>query len=228
MLLMINIEVLLRFMQSLSYTQLKELWKCNDKLMDLNVGRLKDMNLEKCLTPAIISYEGIQYQYMAPEIMESSQLAYIQEHLYILSAFYGVLKPFDGVVPYRLEMQAKLAQSAMPENVKDLYAFWDSKIYERITKDDHVILNLASKEYSKVIEKYISAQDRFVTCIFGEYHDGKVITKGTIAKMARGEMVRFLSEINAQMPEDVKGFNRLGFCYAEELSDDLNYVFIKS
>ena len=66
------------------------------------------MNLYEMLSPAILSYEGIQYQYMAPVVFTDSELEYVQNHLRILSGFYGVLKPMDGVVPYRLEMQANL------------------------------------------------------------------------------------------------------------------------
>lgn len=65
------------------------------------------MDLEKGLTPALLAYEGIQYQYMAPGVFEDGAWVYVQEHLRILSGFYGILRPLDGVAPYRLEMQAK-------------------------------------------------------------------------------------------------------------------------
>ena len=95
---------LLRAMGELSFSEAKMLWKCNDKIAELNYDRIRDMDLEKDLTPALLAYEGIQYQYMAPAVMEESQLDYLEEHLRILSGFYGILKPFDGVVPYRLEI----------------------------------------------------------------------------------------------------------------------------
>ena len=82
----------------------KALWKCNDKIARLNAERFRDMNLKTGLTPAILSYEGLQYQHIAPQVFTEKELTYIQEHLCILSGFYGVLKPFDGVTPYRLEM----------------------------------------------------------------------------------------------------------------------------
>ena len=113
-------EELCREMQSMSYEELKKLWKCNDQIAQLNVRRLGDMDLRKGLTPAVLAYEGIQYQYMAPGVFTDGAYAYIQEHLRILSGFYGVLKPFDGVTPYRLEMQAKLKIG----QCKDLYAYW--------------------------------------------------------------------------------------------------------
>ena len=97
---------LLVWMRCLTFGQAKELWKCNDKIAEQNYRRFQEMDLERNLTPAVIAYEGIQYQYMAPAVFGGAQTDYIQEHLCILSGFYGVLKPFDGVTPYRLEMQA--------------------------------------------------------------------------------------------------------------------------
>lgn len=216
-------EELKQWIQTLSWEETKKLWKCNDKLVDLNVARFREMDLHRNLTPAVLSYEGLQYQYMAPGVMEDVQHAYIQEHLRILSGFYGILAPFDGVVPYRLEMQAK----ANVNGQKDLYSFWGDTIYQALTESNHTILNLASKEYSKAIEPYLQKEDQFVTCVFGEYKDGKLIQKGTMAKMARGEMVNFLSAIKASQPEDAKGFNRMEYRYQDELSTETEYVFLR-
>ena len=100
-------EEILSWLRSKSYEELKKLWCCNEKIAQQNYERLQHMNLYRQLTPAVLSYEGIAYQYMAPAIFEDGQFDYVQEHLRILSAFYGVLRPMDGVTPYRLEMQAK-------------------------------------------------------------------------------------------------------------------------
>lgn len=79
---------------------LQRLWRCNRAIADLNVARLQDMDLRRHLTPAILAYEGLQYRYLAPGVLEAESLAYLQAHLRILSGFYGLLRPFDGVVPY--------------------------------------------------------------------------------------------------------------------------------
>lgn len=200
--------------------ELKALWKCSDAIAESSTKRLRGMNLEKNLTPAILAYEGIAYQYMAPAVFEYSQFDYIQEHLRILSAFYGVLKPMDGVAPYRLEMQAKAGVGGC----KNLYDFWGSRLYDEVSGDG-VIVNLASKEYSRCIEPYLSEKDRFVTVDFCEESGGKLVTKGTYAKMARGEMVRFMAEIRAENPEQIKTFDRLNYAFREDLSDENNYVF---
>ena len=181
------------------------------------------MDPERGLTPAVMSYEGLQYQYMAPGVLTAEALSYLGEHLRILSGFYGLLKPFDGVVPYRLEMQAQLAVGTY----RDLYAFWGARLYQSLTKEDRVIINLASREYSQCIGKYITPEDEFITVEFGELADGKVKQKGTLAKMARGEMVRFLAENNICRPEGMKEFHALGFSYCSDLSDTKKYVFLK-
>lgn len=214
-------EEILHWLQSKSYAELKNLWQCNDKIAEQNFVRLKSMNLRKQLTPAILSYEGIAYQYMAPTVFEDKQFDYVQEHLRILSGFYGVLKPMDGVIPYRLEMRAK----ASIEGHKNLYDLWGSKIYESVRDQDGVIINLASKEYSKCVEKYLTEHDTYITVIFCESAKGKMVTKGTYAKMARGEMVRYMAEMQIENPVEIKKFDRLGYVYRDDLSTNWEYVF---
>ena len=215
-------EELLAWMRQLSWLEAKELWKCNDRIADQNYQRLQEMDLRKNLTPAVVSYEGIQYQYMAPAVFDESQMKYIREHLRILSGFYGVLRPFDGVVPYRLEMQAKASKEG------DLYKFWADKLYQELKKDEEAfLLNLASKEYSRCIEKYLQPGDVFLTCVFAEVENGKVKQKGTYAKMARGEMVRYLTENQVENLDEIKSFDRLGYRYLPEKSTQQTYLFIK-
>ena len=215
---------LMTYIKSLSYEEAKNLWSCNDKIAEQNFKRYAQMDLERGLTPAIISYEGIQYQYMSPMVFSEAGLDYVQNNLRILSGFYGILKPFDGVTPYRLEMQAKTSIGGF----KDLYDYWGSLLYQELTSDgDHIILNLASKEYSKCIEKHLQPDDQYITCIFGEEVNGKVVQKGTFAKMARGEMVRFLAENNISAPEGVKEFCGLGYEFSKKYSTETEYVFIK-
>ena len=214
-------EEILKWMKSKSYTELKDLWQCNDEIAEANFARLKSMDLYKQLTPAILSYEGIAYQYMAPVVFEDKQFDYVQEHLRILSGFYGVLKPLDGVTPYRLEMQAKVSMNGH----KNLYDLWGSRIYESVRDEDGMIINLASKEYSKCVEKYLKKQDTYITITFCEASEGKLVTRPTYAKMARGEMVRYMAEMKIENPVEIKNFDRLGYVYRKELSTNLKYVF---
>ena len=214
-------EEILRWLQSKSYAELKELWQCNNKIAEQNYMRLKSMDLHRQLTPAILSYEGIAYQYMAPTVFEDKKFDYVQRHLRILSGFYGVLQPMDGVIPYRLEMQAK----ASINGCKNLYDLWGSRIYESVRDQDGVIINLAAKEYSKCVEKYLTKRDTYITITFCEAYKGKLVTKPTYAKMARGEMVRYMAERQIENPAEIKKFDRLGYVYRDDLSTGLEYVF---
>lgn len=221
-------EELKKMIQGMSFEQAQKLWACNDKIAELNFQRFRDMNLEKNLTPALISYEGIQYQYMAPRVFSADEWEYVQNHLRILSGFYGVLKPLDGVVPYRLEMQAKVSEIYTDnKKIKNLYDFWGGLVYDEVVDGDRMILNLASKEYSKCVEKYLREGDKFLTCIFGEEKNGKVVQKGTQAKMARGEMVRFMAENKVMDFEELKAFDRLDYYFDESRSTEQEYVFVR-
>lgn len=210
-------------LSSLPYEQLKKLLGCNDEIAQLNYQRYQQMQLEKAWTPAILAYDGIQYKYMAPQVFEEEYFQYVQQHLRILSGLYGILKPFDAVVPYRLEMQAKLKT----DFCSGLYDFWKSDIYDELTRDDSVILNLASHEYSKVVLNYCKPEVTCITCIFGELESDKIREKGVYVKMARGQMVRYMAENKIEKPEEVRGFCGLGFRYSEIHSAEDRYVFIK-
>ena len=213
---------LYELLKSMTEEELKNLFKANDQITRQNFERFQTMDITRALTPALLSYVGIQYQYMAPKLFSNEEWEYVNRHLRILSGFYGVLKPDDRVTPYRLEMQTKLSA----DGKKDLYEFWGRKLYDAV--GDSVIINLASKEYSKAIEPYLAPGDRFVTCIFGEYKDNKVKVKATEAKMARGEMVRYMAQNRIRQPEDIKNFDCLGYRYSKELSLEDTFIFIKT
>ena len=216
-------QQLLERLRAMDEDELKRLWKCNDQIAALNAQRLREMDLHRNLTPAIIAYEGIQYQYMAPDVFTQKEYDYVQEHLRILSGFYGVLRPMDGVTPYRLEMQAKLRMG----DAKDLYAFWGEALVRSVLDAADYVINLASKEYSVCISKYLPKDKRMITCVFGEEKDGKIIEKGTMCKMARGEMVRFMAVNGIENPEDIKAFEGLDYRYDETYSDAQTYVFVR-
>ena len=217
-------EQLKTALHGMSPAELQALWKCNNAIAKLNIERLSAMDLHRNLTPAILSYEGIQYQYMAPGVMETAYLDYLREHLHILSGFYGLLRPFDGVTPYRLEMQAKLSVNGH----RDLYDFWGGALAQQLASQTDFVLNLSSKEYSRAVEPHLPKSVHFLTCTFGERKNGKVIEKGTMCKMARGQMVRWLAENNVTSWADTRAFDQLGYRFQPELSDESHHVFLKS
>ena len=197
-------ERLLGALRALPPGERKALWRCSDAIAARNEERLGDMDLHRGLTPAILSYEGIQYQYMAPGVFETGQYAYLQRHLRILSGLYGILRPFDGVTPYRLEMQARPLDGA-----------------------GGLVINLASREYSRAVEPHLGPGVRFLTCVFGERQGDKIVEKGTLCKMARGEMVRWMAEHEVKQADALKEFCRLGYRFSAQDSGAERYVFLK-
>ena len=216
-------EQLLSTMRGMSPEELKQVWKCSDSIAALNISRLQTMALKAQLTPAILSYEGIQYRYMAPGVFTDREFGYIQEHLRILSGFYGLLKPFDGVTPYRLEMEAKLRVGEW----NNLYSFWGDCIAKALFQETDCIINLASKEYSRCIRNHLPDNIRFITCRFAELEDGRLLEVGTLCKMARGEMVRFMAENQITDPEDLKRFDRFRYRFDPIRSNQKTFVFLR-
>ena len=217
-------ERLLSALRSLSRQELKQLWRCSDAITDLNVERLARMELGKGLTPALLSYQGIQYQYMAPGVFETGQFTYLQEHLRILSGFYGMLRPFDGVTPYRLEMQARLSVNGCP----DLYAFWGDRLARALAGEAGLVVDLASQEYSRAVVPHLPRGVPLVACIFGRLRpDGRVVEQGAPCKMARGQMVRWMAEQAVTRVEELREFRDLGYRFSPERSDPGRYVFLK-
>ena len=212
-----------KVLKHMNLSDLKSIWKCNDQIAFQNYERIQNMSLKSQLTPALFAYEGIQYQYISPHIFNEGEFKYLSQHLRILSGFYGILRPFDGVTPYRLEMQAKLPV----QNSKDLYDFWGDKIYKTLHKETDTMVNLASKEYSKIITHHAKASMRIIDIEFSEIVNGKRIEKGTLCKMARGEMVRYMTEMNIQEPEKIKAFNRMNYTFSTLDSTENKYVFLR-
>lgn len=210
-------------LRAMTAPERQALWRCNDAIAAVNEERLAAMDLRGAQTPAILAYEGIQYQYMAPGVFTGEALDYIQEHLRILSGFYGLLRPFDAVTPYRLEMQARLSV----DGGRDLYAFWGRKLADRLAEETDAVLDLASKEYSRAVQPFLPDEVRWITVVFGEEKEGKIVEKGTLCKMARGRMVRWLAENRIQRPEEARAFAELGYRFSPEHSGEGTYLFVK-
>lgn len=218
-------------LRSMGYEQLKALWGCSDRLARAAFEQLRflapdsgwDEEGSALLTPAALSYEGIQYQSMAPSVMTTDQLTYLQEHLRILSGFYGVLRPFDGVVPYRLEMQARLACAGQ----KNLYGFWGDALAQALAAETDVVVNLASVEYAKAVTPHLQGGQgvRVITCLFGDVRaDGRFTQRATYAKMARGSFVRWCAENHIEDPGDFPAFD-IAYRLDEERSTPDTLIF---
>lgn len=217
---------------------LQALWNVSDRLLTTCLDTLHefmpvpsdadlaDPDIARRISPAVMSYHGIQYQSMAPEVMDSAQLAWLQDHLWILSGLYGCVRPFHAVEPYRLEMGAKLAV----DDARDLYAFWGDKLECAIapTGSNTTVVNLASVEYAKAVLPHLAGDATAVTCLFGEgIRNGKPIQRSTASKKARGSMVRWMAENKLEDASELTAFN-IRYRYISELSDKNTLVFMNA
>ena len=214
-------RILERFLKSRSNEQLKDLWHASENVTKQSILQLENMNLDERLTPAILAFSGIQYQYMAPDLFTQPALDYIQKNLRILSGFYGMLRPFDGVCPYRLELNTKMV------GFRDysLYHFWGSDIAENLFQEDNIVIDLASKQYTRLVKPYLSQGRQLITVDFQELKNGKWKTVGVHAKMARGEMVRYIAEKQIKNPTNLQDFNDFEFQFEPDVSTKDHYVF---
>ena len=214
-------RILEKFLKSRTNDQLAVLWHASQRVTDQSILQLKNMDLDHHLTPAILAFSGIQYQYMAPDLFTQPALDYIQQNLRILSGFYGILRPFDGVCPYRLELNTKMV------GFRDysLYHFWNDKVANSLFENDGIVINLASKQYMRLVKPYLNESRQMVTIDFQEYKNERWKTVGVHAKMARGEMVRFIAERQIKNPVELRDFHDFEFKFIPEVSSADHYVF---
>ena len=173
-------------------------------------------------TPALATYQGLAFRYLGAEELEPADYAFGGDHLRILSALYGLLRPADGIQPYRLEMQCRIKIEG-----RDLYAFWGDRLYRELFRAGEPVVNLASAEYARTVTPYLRPADRLITCRFLTMRRGRLIMPATGAKMARGRMARWILQRRLDTPEELKAFDWEGYAYCGELSDDTTYTYIQ-
>lgn len=214
---------LLSFLRSLSDSEMAKVWKVKGALLSSSLSSLSMLSLEDIGSPAIFSYDGIQYTYMSPSSFTDSMLEYAEKNLRIISGLFGLLRPLDGVGTYRLEMESPIS---IP-GYGDLYSYWGGKIASSLMEDDRLLVNLASAEYSKAVLPYLPSTVTVVTPVFLDWEKGRYVSKGVYAKMERGEMVRFLSETGAETVEDIKKFSSRGYEFSHSLSSPNTLCFVR-
>ena len=214
---------LLSFLRSLSDSEKAKVWKVKGALLSSSLSSLSMLSLEDIGSPAIFSYDGIQYTYMSPSSFTDSMLEYAEKNLRIISGLYGLLRPLDGVETYRLEMESPIS---IP-GYGDLYSYWGGKIASSLMEDERLLVNLASAEYSKAVLPYLPSTVTVVTPVFLDWEKGRYVSKGVYAKMERGEMVRFLAETGAETVEDIMKFSSRGYEFSRFLSDSNTLCFVR-
>lgn len=221
-------EIISKELKKLKVLEIENLMSISNKLAVLNYERFQDWKLpfeENKIKQAIFAFDGEVYNGLNANTLQENQLDYLQSNVRILSGLYGILRPLDLILPYRLEMGTKISV----KNNKNLYEFWKQTLTKHLIKEntnDEVIVNLASKEYFDVIDKK-SIKNKIITPEFKDYSNGKLTMISFFAKKARGLMVRYAIDNEINNPLDLKNFNVENYRIDESLSTNTKWVFTR-
>lgn len=208
--------------------QLMELMDISEKLADLNWERNQNWSLPftpENARPAVFAFDGDVYTGLDAYTIPTDKFPILEDKLRILSGLYGVLKPLDLMQPYRLEMGTSLPIGTK----KNLYEFWKKKVTSSLNSElqkDELFINLASNEYFSAVDTK-TLKVPVITPEFKDYKDGKLKMISFFAKKARGLMVRYIIDTNAETIEDLKQFNYDGYAFDANLSKGTTLVFTR-
>lgn len=209
---------------------LRRLMGISDDLAKLNQARFKAFEPEALDTgiQAAFAFAGDVYQGLDARTLDKDALAFAQEHLRILSGFYGLLRPLDRIQPYRLEMGTRLST----RRGSSLYDFWGDRISKQLNADaegqaDPTLVNLASQEYFGAVDAK-ALKLPVVTPHFREEKNGESRIISFFAKKARGTMARFVIEERIETAEELKAFNRDGYAFQKAASNETDWIFTRS
>ena len=213
--------------KDLSAPDLSRLMTISPKLSDLNWIRNQDFQKNNSKEKqAIFAFNGDVYDGIDANTISTSNHEKLQSTLRILSGLYGILKPFDKIKPYRLEMGTKISI----DGSKNLYDFWKKNVTDSILKEikeEEIIINLASNEYFSVIDSSL-IDNKIITPQFKDFKNGKLKIISFYAKKARGLMTRFLIDNDIQSSSDIENFNSSGYTFSQsETADSTSPVFVR-
>ncbi len=221
-------ERLNKLLKKKSAKSLSALMKISDNLGQLNYERNQDWQLpfaKDTAKQAVYAFNGDVYRGLDAYNISEEKIDNLQNTVRILSGLYGVLKPMDLMMPYRLEMGTKF-----PVGVKkNLYEFWKKDIVKGLNEeleDDELFLNLASNEYFKAVDVKV-LKVPVITANFKDFKNGEYKIISFFAKEARGLMARYVIDTNAKTIDDLKGFNYKNYGLSEAMSTETDLVFIR-
>ncbi len=217
-------------LRQLDPAKVSALMNISDKLGSLNFGRFQDWQTpftQANAKQAVLAFKGDVYTGLDADTLSEADLQYAQQHLRILSGLYGLLRPLDLIQPYRLEMGTPFANN----DGKNLYEFWGSSITDAMndvlaTEDSPILVNLASNEYFKSLQPQ-AVKAKIVTPVFKDFKGDKYKIISFFAKKARGLMTRYIIENRIEQADQIKAFDVDGYQYAESMSNDKEWVFIR-
>lgn len=220
-------ELLIRRAQRLKQPDLKKLMKISESLADLNYHRFQALAAglpEHEAKPAMFAFNGDVYRGLSATSLTTEDINWAQTHVRILSGLYGLLRPLDKIHPYRLEMGSRLDT----RRGDSLYDFWGNRISrlinEDMSEDGGIVLNLASKEYSGVVDRK-SLKTQIIDVDFLEERDGQSKIISFYAKYARGLMARWCIDNRVHAVETLKSFDIDGYEFSPDASSDKKLIF---
>lgn len=222
-----NSKKIVSTLKTYSVSKLSKLMNISDKISSLNYERYIKWSLpfsRDNAHPALLLFQGDVYKGIEAESFEEEDFLFAQKSLRILSGLYGILKPFDLIQPYRLEMGTQLKIG----KYNDLYDFWGDNITNAINKDNNsdYLINLASVEYFKSINQK-NLKSKLINISFKEKRDGNYKIIGIYAKKARGLMSRYIVKNKITNPKQIKKFREDNYTYNKTLSSDSEWVFTR-
>lgn len=223
-------QTLVDELKLLGPVEIGQLMHLSEKLSELNYERFQawqapfDTQVAK---QAVLLFKGDVYQGLDAASLDETSVDYLQSHLRILSGLYGLLKPLDDMLPYRLEMGTKFNNAGG----KDLYAFWGTQITDALNQqlaeqNSRLVVNLASNEYFKAVKKQ-QLNAEIVTPQFKDWKNGQYKMISFYAKKARGLMARYAAVNKVEQVEDLKYFDDEGYAFAPDLSSEKEWVFTR-
>jgi len=218
--------LLMSDLKKLKSTEVQSLMKVSPNIAELNSERFRVWRLPfdlKNAKAAIFAFKGDVYTGLDTESLSEKQLNFAQGNLSILSGLYGLLRPFDLMQAYRLEMGTKFAT----KRGKNLYEFWGDKITNEINaREKDILLNLASNEYFKAVNKKTLIA-KLITPVFKDEKNGVLKVISFFAKKARGMMARYILQNHITDVAEIKNFNLGGYAFNQSLSTDKEWVFTR-
>lgn len=221
-------EYLVKKLQKFSARKIAKTMNVNEDIAAMNYERFQTWKRPEAgnYPPAIAQFTGEVYRGLEAESMDKHTAQRAQDNLRILSGLYGLMRPFDAMPPYRLEMGTRWA---VTPKTKNLYMYWGTKLADTLNeemKEGEVLVNLASNEYVKAIDKK-ALKANMITPVFQELKNGQYKSLMTYAKNARGRMTRFILEKNIQNPEELKTFDWDGYAFDVNRSTDSEWIFTR-
>ena len=210
-------KILVDKFKKYTMNEMGNLNRTNDKLTEKAYYDYQEFDFNNLNNPAIFAYDGLVFKQFNKD--DFNDLEYLNDHVYIISALYGLLKPLTAIADYRLYFD---------NSDMDLYEFWGDDLYKELYKNDELIINLASKEYTKTIRPFLKKDDKFLSLSFKDDKDGKLRSYTAWMKQARGKMLKEIISKKIEDPEDIKKLEVNGYKYDPYNSTENEYVYIRS